>query len=821
MPAGGFTTRTLTLLDGPHPLSAEATDTAGNRSAQSDELSLTVDTVAPESPSVPALLPSSNSGSSLLDGITSVNPPAFQGTGEANALVRIYANGVLIGQGVVGSDATDGVLGNGLGHWEVTVEPLADGEYEITAVLEDTAGNVSDPSEAFLLVLDTLAPQRPTIDLIDAFDTGKSNLDNVTNLNTLNFLVSAEPGSNVVIKDGNTVIDSFVMPAAMFTTRTLILADGPHPLSAEATDDAGNRSAQSEELLVTVDSVAPVSPTAPDLLASSDTGTFNNDNVTRLQSLAFAGTGEANARVRIFANGLLVGQGIVGTDLTDPPAQLPDNPPAIGAWEITTEPLGDGTWTITAVVEDQAGNISTLSSTLIVNVDSIKPNVPYLDLTDASDTGRNNYDNLTRDNTPTVTSTIDDVQGAATNAFPHDVRYRIYDRPGTGADVLLVDSFVTIPGFSTNKFFTDTLSVLADGVHNLKLEAEDRAGNISEFLLSVTIDTAPPPVFWGNSTSATDGLDPASDSGVTGDLTSFTDRITNVTRPSFFGTAEANAVIRVYVDDQQDHLIPLGIAVAIPLDGNQAFPGGQWNLTSIVDLNDPALFPHDGIRHLIVTAEDPAGNISNRQTLDIFIDTQGPQVTDVHITGNPTFNLFGLKPGNAVARPHAADHQPHDQYRRTCRSRTPHFLRNAIEAGIAETPGIITLRGRSQRRDPDRFDHGDATARRSAGLAGHASIVLHFYKPLPDDRFTLTVHDTLPDLAGNSWMARTTPSSRPAVPFVPQRRRPAGRRLRGPLHGRQPAGDRHLCGGHVLHRHQRQLHRPTRRARTTTSRIAT
>ena len=217
-----------------------------------------------------------------------------------------------------------------------------------------------------------------------------SDKDNVTYLTTLNFRVSAEAGDSVVIKDGNTVIDTFTMPAAAFTTRTIdfttlpasIPALGPHPLGAESTDTAGNPSEQSQELLVTIDNVAPARAGTPDLLASSDSGTLNTDNVTNVQALAFQGTGEANTKIRIKANGVVVGQGMVGTDLTNPPAELPGSPPAIGAWEVTTEPLDDGTYTITAEVEDQAGNISPLSGSLTVTVDTIAPNIPYLDLPD-------------------------------------------------------------------------------------------------------------------------------------------------------------------------------------------------------------------------------------------------------------------------------------------------------------------------------------------------------------------------------------------------------------------------------------------------------
>ncbi len=96
----------------------------------------------------------------------------------------------------------------------------------------------------------------------------------------------------------------------------------------------------------------------------------------------------------------------------------------------------------------------------------------------------------------------------------------------------------------------------------------------------------------------------------------------------------------------------LGTAVAVPEDGTNAFPGGQWSVTSTVDLNNPALFPHDGVRHILVTAEDLAGNVSSPDALTIFIDTQGPQITNVQVNSTTsTYNLFGQKPTNAAQGP--------------------------------------------------------------------------------------------------------------------------------------------------------------------------
>ena len=51
---------------------------------------------------------------------------------------------LLVGIGNVGSDATDGIVGNGLGLWEVTVEPMAEGKYNFFAQFEDAAGTLAD-----------------------------------------------------------------------------------------------------------------------------------------------------------------------------------------------------------------------------------------------------------------------------------------------------------------------------------------------------------------------------------------------------------------------------------------------------------------------------------------------------------------------------------------------------------------------------------------------------------------------------------------------------------------------------------------------------
>jgi hypothetical protein len=163
----------------------------------------------------------------------------------------------------------------------------------------------------------------------------------------MDFVITAEAGASVVVKDGNTVIVNIpVMPAAPFVVNPF-LADGTHLLSVEVTDTAGNVSHQSEELVVEVDTQAPA-PSAVTLAPYSDTGVVG-DNITSERQPAFVGRAEANARIHLLANGTLIGTAVVQSDESDG-----DDTNGLGIWELTSEPLADGDYEIVALVEDVA-----------------------------------------------------------------------------------------------------------------------------------------------------------------------------------------------------------------------------------------------------------------------------------------------------------------------------------------------------------------------------------------------------------------------------------------------------------------------------------
>ena len=141
---------------------------------ESNALDVRIDTTAPAQPSTPDLLATSDGAGVNIDNITPVVQPAFAGTAEANSLVRILANGVVVGQGLAGGDASDGVPGDGLGAYEITTGPLDDGVYAITATAEDLAGNVGLPSAALAVTIANqhLALSGATADVVVDLDAG-------------------------------------------------------------------------------------------------------------------------------------------------------------------------------------------------------------------------------------------------------------------------------------------------------------------------------------------------------------------------------------------------------------------------------------------------------------------------------------------------------------------------------------------------------------------------------------------------------------------------------------------------------------------------
>ena len=148
---------------------------------------------------------------------------------------------------------------NGSGAWSYTTAALANGAHSLTATATDAAGNTSAASAALSVTIDTTAPVAPSI---ASFSTDSGTVgDHITNDNTLTLTGTAEANSTVKVYDGATLLGSAPPTAAgPGATPPRALTNGAHSLTATATDAAGNTSAASAALTVTIDTTAPVAP---------------------------------------------------------------------------------------------------------------------------------------------------------------------------------------------------------------------------------------------------------------------------------------------------------------------------------------------------------------------------------------------------------------------------------------------------------------------------------------------------------------------------------------------------------------------------------
>ncbi len=583
---GSWTFETPTLLNGRHSLTVTATDALGNVSLASPAFNFTVDTVAPTP--ILALTVSNNVDSPALanGAITNDNTPIISGRAEANSSVSVYNGTTLVGTTTADSS----------GNWSLAPSTLGDGTYSLTATATDAAGNVSLPSPAFTLNIDTAAPATPGVFTLT--DNTAPITGNVTEGSAINdtrpvlrgAAGSVEGNALVSVYDGTTLLGTTRAEANGSWTFTPLTALGntSHALSITATDAAGNVSANSPAFNVTVDTVAPAIPSA---ITVNDnvgpiTGNLTNNGVTDDTLPQLSGTVEPGATVKVYDNGVLLTTTPIVSDSTT------------GQWtfQISTA-LTQGAHSFTVTATDAAGNVSLPSPVFAVTVDTTAP-PPISNFTVTDDVspviGTLTSGSATNDNRPTI---------SGTGATP-------------GATVIIMDGTNEIGRTEVNalggwSFTPAATAPLAEGPHSLTLLVSDAAGNTSAATsaFTLTVDTVTP---------AVGALPIVSDNAgaVTGDLVS--GALSDDNTPTLRGTVEPNAFVNIY--DGSTLLATV-----------QANGSGAWTFTPSTQ---SAL--SDGIHRFSTTISDAAGNVSGASPVfTLNIDTTAPvAATNITVTDN-------------------------------------------------------------------------------------------------------------------------------------------------------------------------------------------
>ncbi|MBK3734600.1 DUF4347 domain-containing protein, partial [Azospirillum brasilense] len=633
--------------NGTNAVSATATDAAGNTSTAGTQ-TLTIDTTAPTAPVVTSAALTNNA------------TPTITGTAEAGSTVTVSVGGA-----TYTTTATNG------GTWTLnlaTATPTAgsltldaNGSNAISATATDAAGNVSTAGTQSLTI-DTTAPNAPAVTTA------------LTNSAAPTIDGTAEAGSTVTVSVGGATYTttatngtwSINLATATPATGTLSLnANGANPVSATATDAAGNTSTAGTQTL-TIDTTAPNSPTVTSAVLSNSTTPI------------LTGTAETGSTVTVS-----VGGATYTTTATNGTwsINLATDTPAAGSLSLNA----NGTNTVSATATDAAGNVSA-PGTQSLTIDTTAPNAPTVTTA------------LSNSTTPTLTgaaeagSTVTVTVGGAT-----------YATTATNGGTWTLDLATATPT-------TGSLSLNANGANPVSATATDAAGNTSSAgTQSLTIDTTLPnaptvtsavltnsitPTLTGTAeadstvtvtiggatytTTATNGTwsinlatatptsgslslnangtnpvsatstDAAGNVSTPGtqsltidttlpDAPTVTTALTNSTTPTLTGTAEANSTVTVtvggatYTTTATNGTWSINLATATPTTG-------------VLNLNA------NGANPVSATATDAAGNISTAGTQSLTVDTTLPDAPTVTtaLSNSTTPTLTGTAEANST-----------------------------------------------------------------------------------------------------------------------------------------------------------------------------
>jgi Bacterial Ig-like domain len=536
-------TQTLTpvaaLPPGDYSITYTVSDANGNESAASPALSITLQ-AAPTAPAAAIDLQSaSDSGASNSDNITNVVAPVLQIPAPALGLTpTLYIDGVA-------SNASFNALTNTF----TLPANFAQGSYSLTYTLTNVSGVESGASPALALNVMTALPGAPSAapDMTAATDSGSSTTDNITADTTPSFAVPAL----TVGQSARLYVDGVAVAATWDSvnntlTPTTPLADGVYSITSTVVDAAGNESLQGAALTADIRTTTSAPSSAPDMLAATDSGVSNSDNITADSTPDFVvpapGVGE---QARLYVDGLLVAS----------------------TWNALTNTLtpnvalSAGDHVITSTLVGAGGVESAASAALNVTVQAA-PATPasIVDLQSASDSGASNSDNITN-----VVAPVLQIPAPAAGLTP----------------TLYIDGAASSATFDT---LTNTFTLpanLSQGSYVLTYTLTNISGVESAASAGLTIDivTALP-----TAPTAAPDMTTATDSG-----SSATDNITADATPSFTVPAlTAGQTARLYVD---------GIAVA-----------ATWD--SVNNTLTPTTALADGIRTITSTVVDAAGNES-------------------------------------------------------------------------------------------------------------------------------------------------------------------------------------------------------------------
>ena len=504
------------------------------------------------------------------------------------------------------------------------------------------------------VILDLIGDnEAPAVEAAVIVDTGSSNTDNITSDTTgisgtvtdfskiVSAQVSIQGGTGGSIDLANTMSPPAISGLTQTDneiTFTLSVADldalfgssvvnaGSLTLEVTTEDELGNTSIMPFELDFEFDTIAPAAPTAADLVAGSDSGTSDTDDLTNETTPTFTFTAEANSTVTIFSDV----DGTLGTATADGSGNV--------SFTVPTG-LSEGTHLITSKATDAAGNQGAASTALTIEIDTIDP----ADVTGIMQTNNPTNANLTPESTATFTGTTE-----------------------ANAIVTILDGSSTVITTTTadgSGNFTLTGIALALGQNDFSFFSTDAAGNSSDPVpFTVFRNTQPTIVadtFTINENSiigtVVDTVSADSEDGPTDTLTYAITGIDAGFEGTFAidsGTGEITVAIPANLNFENKTSFTVEVQVT---DSKGDGLGGAGLVTTenitinVVDVNEAPVF---AVNPYMLTVEENSTNptiVSGGPIVatDVDIDDQGTNLT-YSISGGTGASLFDINPTSGV-----------------------------------------------------------------------------------------------------------------------------------------------------------------------------
>ena len=449
----------------------------------------------------------------------------------AEATTGFFPQVVLVVDGVPGPTAVRSQTAG----WVITLNNPGEGLHRVHAVATDLAGNFNTSAEV-AFTLDTIAPAAPVIASPATGAALVSRRPVITG-------TSAETAT-LRLYAGDTLVGSQSATTAWRFVPSTDLPTGSVTLLAVAVDLAGN-SATSASVVITIADEAPV-------ITTPTTSPF----WSALSTVAISASARSAVSVSLVATGIASHGSPAGTSSSATTAG------SGGTWTGSLA-LAEGGYAVVAIASDAGGNSAT-SAPVVVVVDRSAPLAPVIA-------------------TPTAGSRVASVQVTGTC----EANATVVISATTGASTVTTWPNVVADASGA---WSASRSDLFDGSIILRVEAQDRAGNLSPastraFILDTTAPDAPT---------------------ITKPVQNAQLRLVS---PTAEGTAEPGSTVTL--------TLQTSAGVAVRSASAAANSVGSWNAALGILT--------DGGYRLSVTATDEVGNTSDISIRSFTVDTLVPE----------------------------------------------------------------------------------------------------------------------------------------------------------------------------------------------------